>query len=63
MTPLEKARKAQISENGGCDTCANSVSVDGAFYCEVSGKLLLPSCMQGGHCMHNPSDYKKEQKK
>ncbi|MCH5315459.1 MAG: hypothetical protein J1E81_06065 [Eubacterium sp.] len=55
MTPLEEARLRE--KNGGCDTCKKCVTVRGVFYCEVNGKLLLPSLISIGHCMHNPSDF------
>lgn len=57
MTPLEKAR--QQKQNGGCDTCANRVIIDGVNYCSISGKFLLPSKINCDKCMHNPSDYKR----
>lgn len=58
MTPLEKARKVQTSEIGGCDTCTNCVKVGGQYYCEANGKMLMPMFLYVGRCMHKPSDYK-----
>lgn len=57
MTPLEKA--IQQENKGGCDTCAHCVKVNTAYFCEVSGKHLISWLMKKGHCMHNPSDYKR----
>ena len=54
MTPLEQAQQQQKK---GCDACAKRVVVRGVSYCEVSGKVLLPSLMDCGQCMHIPSDY------
>ena len=54
MTPLEQARQQQKK---GCDTCAKRVVLRGVSYCEVSGKVLLPSLLDVGQCMHSPSDY------
>lgn len=55
MTPLEQARQPQKK---WCDTCGNRVVIHGVSYCEVSEKVLLPSLLDFGKCMHIPSDYK-----
>lgn len=57
MTPLEKAR--QQEQQGGCDTCTHCVEVNAAYFCEVSGKHLISRFMTIGHCMHNPSNYRR----
>ena len=49
----------QQENKGGCDTCAHCVKVNTAYFCEVSGKHLISWLMKKGHCMHNPSDYKR----
>ena len=54
MTPLEQAQQQQKK---GCDTCAKRVVLRGVSYCEVSGKVLLPSLLDCEQCMHIPSDY------
>lgn len=47
MTPLEKARKR---ESEYCKFC---VYVDGAFYCEKSGKLIHPLALSAdGRCLN-----------
>lgn len=53
MTPLEQAQR---QKKYGCDTCGKRVVVRGVSYCEVSGKLLLPSLLDVGQCMHVPSE-------
>lgn len=55
MTPLEQAQQQQKK---GCDTCGKRVVVRGVSYCGTSGKVLLPSLLNFGKCMHIPSDYK-----
>ena len=54
MTPLEQAQR---QKKYGCDTCGKRVVVRGVSYCEVSGKLLLPSLFNCGQCAHVPSEY------
>ena len=54
MTPLEQALQQQKK---GCDTCAKRIVLRGVSYCEVSGKVLLPSLLDCEQCMHIPSDY------
>lgn len=45
-TPLEKARKRES------EYCSKCVFVNGWFYCEVSGKLLHPMCIdENGRCL------------
>lgn len=45
MTPLEKARKRES------EYCSKCIFVDGAFYCEVTEKLLHPLCIDNqGRC-------------
>lgn len=59
MTPLEKARyRASLPPREDCVTCANCVEVNGAYYCETNGKLLIPRFMNIGRCMGVPSRYK-----
>ena len=54
MTPLEKAR---IRETAYCKNC---VLVNGAFYCEVSGKLLHPYLLTSdGRCTKLNCEHRK----
>lgn len=41
MTALEKAKKA-AQEPKSCKNCDKSARVNGALYCSVNGKLILP---------------------
>lgn len=47
MTPLERAR-----QNEGkifyCDECDKLVEIRGTFYCEESGKIILPMFLERG---------------
>ncbi len=46
MTPLEYAQyRASLSNPGNCVACANCVEMDGFYYCETNGKLLIPKFM------------------
>lgn len=63
MTPLEYARyKASLPEPENCVDCANCVKVGGAYYCEVTGKLLMERFMNIGRCMGVPSRFKTKNK-
>ena len=54
MTPLEKARQRET------EFCPLCVYVNGAFYCEKSGKILHPMCLdEHGRCLKNCSDKQK----
>ena len=60
MTPLEYARyKATLPEPESCVDCANCVEVNGCYYCEVTGKILMKQFMNIGRCLHVPSTFKK----
>lgn len=56
MTPLETARNKR--KDGSCIHCANCVEIKGIYYCEISGKILLPSIVNIGYCIHKTNDYK-----
>ena len=44
-TPLEKAREKEA--------CVKCVKVGNAYYCEESGKLLHPLCIENDSCVRN----------
>lgn len=57
-TPLERARERQGKQaNPFCNTCKNHVVVDDVDFCEISGKLLLPSFLDVSICLGK--DYRK----
>lgn len=58
LTPLEMARQKQNLL--ACVNCKNCVEVRGAYFCEKSGKLLIPRFMEIG-CMHKPSQFEKKE--
>lgn len=53
MTPLERAQYKESLPQ--CTNCGNCVEVGGRYYCKTNGKMLIPSYMEIGRCMHVPS--------
>jgi hypothetical protein len=49
MTPLEKARA--IKGVNACIECEKCVTIRGTYYCEESGKILLPMFTEHGAAM------------
>lgn len=45
-TPLEKAREREAGEINSCIECEKCVKVGGAYYCEISGKILHPLMLE-----------------
>jgi hypothetical protein len=47
MTPLERARERE-GKISYCDECNKLVEIRGTFYCEESGKIILPMFLEHG---------------
>lgn len=60
MTPLERARNSKKERSESCISCAHLVEIRGVYYCDISGKILLPRFMNIGRCMHETSEYKEK---
>ena len=57
MTPLEKARKEENKIQ--CKTCKNCLLLNNIYYCEVSGKMIIPYTLDCNRKEQCKNRYKK----